>query len=71
MSYTCNIQQLAVHISKKKKTEVCSVSYHPSDAMSWVCEIEAVQNDDLSTSFSTTGKHHPNFETLDAKIATA
>ena len=50
---------------------MCSVSYHPSDAMSWVCEIEAVQNDDLSTSFSTTGKPHPNFETLDAKIATA
>ena len=39
--------------------------------MSWVCEIAAVQNmDDLSTSFSTTGKPHPNFETLDAKIAT-
>ena len=58
--------------SKKKITEVCSVSYHPSDAMSSVCEIEAVQNmDDLSTSFSTTRKPYPNFETLNARIATS
>ena len=65
---TCN----QCRVDFQKKTEVYSASYHPSDAMSWVCEIEAVQKmDDLSTSFSTTGKPHPNFETLDAKIATA
>ena len=34
-------------------------------------KLRPVQNDDLSTSFSPAGKHHPNFETLDAKIATA
>ena len=33
------------------KTEVCSVSYHPSDAMSWIREIEAAQDiSDLRTS---------------------
>ena len=54
------------------RAEVCSVSYHPSDAMSWIRVIEAAQNiDDLRESHSITGKLHPNFETLDARIATA
>ena len=40
-------------------------SCHPSDAMSWVREIEAAQTiDDLRTS-------HPNLEILDAEIAAA
>ena len=54
------------------RTEVCSVSYHPSDATSWIREIEAAQDiRDLRTSLSTAGKHYANFEMPDAKIATA
>ena len=54
------------------RTEVCYVSDQPSDAMSRIQEIEAAQNiDDLRESHSITGKLHPNFETLDARIATA
>ena len=35
-------------------------------------KLEAAQNvDDVRMSFSTTRKYYPNFETLDAKIATA
>ena len=53
-------------------TEVCSGSYRPSDAMSWTRESEAAQKaNELRTSHSLAGKHYPNFETLDAKIAAA
>ena len=46
--------------------------HRSSDAISWIREVEAAQNiDDLRTSHATTGKQYPNFETLDAEIATA
>ena len=41
--------------------EVCSGSCHPSDAMSWIREIEAAQTvDDLSMSHSIIGNQYTN-----------
>ena len=54
------------------RTEVCSGSCHPFDAVSWIREIEAAQTtDDLKTSQSIAGNQYPNFEMLDANVATA
>ena len=54
------------------KTEVCSVSSHPAEAMPRIKEVEiATSVDDLKTSRLITGRIYPNFETLDARIATA
>ena len=66
--HTVNVQLLQLAF----RAEVCSGSYHPSDAMSWIRDLEAAQNiDDLRTSHSITRKPYSNFETLDDKIATA
>ena len=52
------------------KTKVCPGSCLPTDAMSWIREIEAAQNiDDLRTSHSIPAKQYPNFETLNTKIS--
>ena len=54
------------------KTEVCSVSSHPAEAVPRIKEVEmATSVDDLKTSRLITGRIYPNFETLDARIATA
>ena len=53
------------------KNRVSSCSDFPSDAMSWIKEVEMVDSvDDLKPSRSTQGyTHFPNFEMLDARFA--
>ena len=44
----------------------------PSDAMLWIKEVEMVDSlDELKSSRSVNGKNFPNFEMLDAKIASS
>ena len=52
------------------KTEVCTCSQFPTEAMQWIKEVELVDSvDDLRSSSSTRGVSMPNFEVLDARIA--
>ena len=54
------------------KTEVCTCSHFPTEAMQWIKEVELVDSvDDLRSSSSTRGISMPNFEVLDARIAWA
>ena len=54
------------------KTEVCTCSQFPTEAMHWIKEVEMVNSvDDLRSSSSTRGISMPNFEVLDARIASA
>ena len=54
------------------KTEVCTCSQFPTEAMLWIKEVEMVESvDDLKSSCSVRGIRMPNFEVLDAKIASA
>ena len=54
------------------KTEVCTCSQFPPEAMHWIKEVEMVDSvDDLMSSSSTRGIQMPNFEVLDARIASA
>ena len=54
------------------KTEVCTCSQFPMEAMQWIKEVEMVDSvDDLKSSSSTRGISMPNFEVLDARIASA
>ena len=54
------------------KTEVCTCSQFPAEAMLWIKEVELVDSvDDLKSSCSVQGIHMPKFEVLDAKIASA
>ena len=54
------------------KTEVCSCSQFHTEAMLWIKEVELVDSvDDLKSSSSTRGISMPNFEVLDARIASA
>ena len=54
------------------KTEVCSCSQFPTEAMLWIKEVEMVDSvDDLKSSRSIRGTPGPNFELLDARIASA
>ena len=50
------------------KTEVCTCSQFPTEAMQWINEVEM---DELRSSSSTRGNSMPNFEVLDARIASA
>ena len=51
---------------------MCSGSNLPSEAIRWIEETEmATSVGDLQTSRSIFGRQFPNFETLDAKIATS
>ena len=51
------------------KTEVCTCSQFPTEAMQWIKEVELVDSvDDLRSSSSTRGNSMPNFEVLDARI---
>ena len=52
------------------KTEVCTCSQFPTEAMQWIKEVELVDSvDELRSSSSTRGISMPNFEVLDARIA--
>ena len=54
------------------KTEVCTCSQFRTEAMHGIKEVELVDSvDDLKSSSSTRGVPMPNFEVLDAKIASA
>ena len=54
------------------KTEVCTCSQFPTEAMLWIKEVEMVDSvDDLNSSCSVRGIRMPDFEVLDAKIASA
>ena len=54
------------------KTEVCTRLQFPAEAMQWIKEVELVDSvDELRSSSSTRGISMPNFEVLDARIASA
>ena len=54
------------------KTKVCSCSQFLTEAMLWIKEVEMVESvDDLKSPLSIRGTHGPNFELLDARIASA
>ena len=54
------------------KTEVRICSQFPTEAMLWIKEVELVYSvDDLRSSCSVRGIRMPDFEVLDAKIASA
>ena len=54
------------------KTEVCTCSQFPTEAMHWIKEVELVDSvDELRSSSSIRGISMPNFEVLDARIASA
>ena len=54
------------------KTEVCTCSQFPTEAMLWIKEVEMVDSvDDLKSSCSVRGIQMPDFEVLDARIASA
>ena len=54
------------------KTEVCTCSQFPTEAMQWIKEVELVDSvDDLRSSSSIRGISMPNFEVRDARIASA
>ena len=54
------------------KTEVCPCSQCPTEAMHWIKEVEMVDSvDDLKPSSSVRGIRMPDFEELDARIASA
>ena len=54
------------------KTEVYTCSQFPTEAMQWIKEVEMVDaGDELKSSLSVRGISMPNFEVLDARIASA
>ena len=54
------------------KTEVCACSQFPTEAMQWIKEVELVDSvDELVSSSSIRVISMPNFEVLDARIASA
>ena len=54
------------------KTDVCTCSQFPMEAMQWIKEVELVDSvDELRSSSSTRGISMPNFEVLDARITSA
>ena len=56
----------------RSKTEVCTCSQFPTEAMLWIKEVEMVESvDDLKSLCSVRGIRMPDFEVHDAKIASA
>ena len=54
------------------KTEVCTCSQFPTEAMLWIKEVQMVESvDDFQSSLSEREIRMPDFEVLDAKIASA
>ena len=54
------------------KTEVCTCSQFPTEAMHWIEEVEMVDSvDDIKSSSTVRGIRMPDFEVLDARIALA
>ena len=51
---------------------MCTCSQFPTEAMQWMKEVEMVDSvDELRSSSSVRGFQMPNFEVLDARIASA
>ena len=68
MPYRNNIYLL----EDKIQTEVCTCSQFPTEAMLWLKEVEMVESvDDLKSLRSIRGTPGPDFELLDARIASA
>ena len=56
----------------KFKTKVCACSRFPTEAMQWIKEVELVDSvDELKSSSSIRGISMPDFDVLDARIASA
>ena len=56
----------------KFKNQVTTCSDFPSEAILWIIEVDMVDSvDELKSSRSIAGNNFPNFEMLDAKIASA
>ena len=54
------------------KTQATTCSHFPLEAMLWIKEVEMVDSlEELKSSRSIAGKTFPNFEMLDARIASA
>ena len=54
------------------KTEVCTCSQFPAEAIQWIKEVELVDSvDELRSSSSIRGISMPDFEVLDARVASA
>ena len=54
------------------KTDVCTCSQFPTEAMQWIKEVELVDSvDELKSSSSIRSVPMPDFEVLDARIASA
>ena len=53
------------------KTQVCTCSQFLTEAMQWIKEVELVDSVDELKSSSTRGISMPNFDVLDARIASA
>ena len=54
------------------KTEVCTCSQFPTEAVLWIKEVEMVESvDDFKSQCSMRGIRTPDFEVLDARIASA
>ena len=53
------------------KTEVCTCSQFPKEAMQWITEVEMVDSVEEIKTSTTRGISMPNFEVLDARIASA
>ena len=54
------------------KTEVCTCSQFPTEALLWIKEVEMGESvDDFKSSRSVRGIQIPNFEVLDARIVSA
>ena len=74
---SCNSTNFTIHNHSmtwktRFKTQVSSDSDCPSEAMLWIKEVEMVESlDEFKSSRSVAGKNFPNFEMLDAKIASA
>ena len=57
---------------RRFKTELCTCSQSPTEAMQWIKEVELVDSvDGLRSSSSIRGISMPDFEVLDARIASA
>ena len=65
-------QQPSLSWKIRFKTEVCTCSQFLTEAMQWIKEVELVDSvDELRSSSSTRDISMPNFEVLDARIASA
>ena len=69
---TNSLHQPRLLAGRRFKTEVCTCARYHAKAMQWIREVEMVDSvDALRSSSSIRGISMPNFEVLDARIASA